>query len=148
YEHIQHHKTACGFADGLAGIAWAITHLIENGFVEADVDEVLPDVDDRIYHHLHQSQEIDFGLSNGLLGYLCYIVTKIHWRKTANLDDDYVFERLLVNLLNRLSSAIDQRRWRSSEPPFFNLNWDLAVLLLLLGETKTLHFHQGKLDKI
>jgi lantibiotic modifying enzyme len=148
YEHIQHHQTACGFADGLAGIAWAITHLVENQFVEADVDEVLSDADDKIYHHLHQSQEIDFGVSDGLLGYLYYVFTKLQWRKTAKLNDDFVFVRLFVDLLNRLSSAIDEKRWRLSEPPFFNLNWDLSLLLLLVGEIKRLNFYDNKLEKI
>ena len=148
YEYIQNNKTGFGFSDGLAGIAWAIIHLVENRFVEADLDEILSDADDRIYYHLHQSQEIDFGFSNGILGYLFYVVTKIAWRKTANLPDDFVFERFLVDLLNRTSVALDERRWRALEPPIFNLDWDLPLLLLLLAKIKRLKFYEYKLDKM
>src|SRR5690606_33645118 len=45
YEEIQKKPVACSFANGLAGIAWGINHLINESFVEADVDEVLSDVD-------------------------------------------------------------------------------------------------------
>jgi hypothetical protein len=148
YEYIQNNQSGFGFADGLAGIAWAIVDLVENRFVEADVDEVLSDADDKIYHHLHGSQEISFGFSEGLLGYLFYVATRIRWRKASNQAGEFVFERLLVDLLNRISVAVDERRWRASEPPFFNLNWDLPLLLLLLAKIKRLNFYEYKLDKV
>lgn len=148
YEYIQNNKTTCGFADGLAGLAWAIIHLIENGFVEADADEVLSDADDQIYFHLHQTPDLNFGFPEGLLGYLTYVVAKISWRRQSGLDSDFVFERLLTDLWNRASIAIEDKRWRSSEPPFFNLNWDLPLLLVVLGQTMSLHFYENKLSKI
>src|SRR5690606_33492301 len=125
YEHIQQNKTTCGFADGLAGIAWAIVHLIEKQFVEADADEILSDADDQIYYHLHQPPEMNFGFSEGLLGYLYYVISRIRWRESANIAGDFVFERLMADLLNRAAGTIDDRPWRLEEPPFFKLNWDL-----------------------
>lgn len=148
YEHIQQNKTTCGFADGLAGIAWAIVHLIEKRFVEADADEILSDADDQIYYHLHQPPEMNFGFSEGLLGYLYYVISRIRWRESVRIEGDFVFERLLADLLNRAAGTIDDRRLRLEEPPFFNLNWDLPLLLLLLGETKSLSLYESKLDKM
>jgi len=148
YEYIHNNQSGFGFGDGLAGISWAIVNLVENRFVEADVDEVLSDADDKIYHHLHASSEISFGFTEGLLGYLFYVATRTRWRKASNQVGEFVFERLLVDLLNRISVAVDERRWRVSEPPFFNLNWDLPLLILLLAKIKRLNFYEYKLDKV
>lgn len=52
YEQVQKKNIACGFGEGLAGIAWAIDTLIKEKFVEAEVDEVLSDVDDMLYQYL------------------------------------------------------------------------------------------------
>ncbi len=148
YEHIQKNKTTYGFADGLAGIAWAIVHLIEHQFVEAHADEILSDADDQIYYHLHQPQEVNLGFADGLMGYLCYVISRIRWRRSAGVEDDFLFERLLVELWNRAGGIVDDRRWRLEEPPFFNLNWDLPALLLLLGATKSLSLYTSKIEKI
>jgi hypothetical protein len=34
------------FENGLAGIAWGIEYLVQNGFIDADTNEVLADIDD------------------------------------------------------------------------------------------------------
>jgi hypothetical protein len=48
YEEINT-NTPVNFADGLPGIGWGIEYLIKNGFVEADSDEALADIDSAIY---------------------------------------------------------------------------------------------------
>lgn len=37
------------FLDGIIGLGWLISFLIQNGYIAADVDEVLENVDDNIY---------------------------------------------------------------------------------------------------
>jgi hypothetical protein len=46
-------KTSNDFEYGLIGIGWAIDYLIKKGFVEGNPDELLEDVDTRIFSHIH-----------------------------------------------------------------------------------------------
>jgi hypothetical protein len=37
------------FSDGIIGLGWLVSFLIQNGYIAADVDEILENVDDNIY---------------------------------------------------------------------------------------------------
>ena len=148
YENIQNNPVPCGFGDGLAGIAWALAHLVKEKFVEADLDEILSDADDKIYHYLSNSQQISFGLPEGLMGYLVYAISRLEGYKDTNTERDFVFKRLLMDLLNRTSTAMDERNWRLAEPPIFTLNWDLPLCLILLGKAKNLGVYGSKINRM
>ena len=56
YEKIQHriHRaTPINYKHGLAGIGSAVEYLVQNGFFNADTDEVLEDFDRRIFFTYH-----------------------------------------------------------------------------------------------
>ncbi|MDR0939717.1 MAG: hypothetical protein LBN29_10300 [Mediterranea sp.] len=57
---------------GLCGIAWGICHLMENGFLAGDVDEVLLDIDEKIMER-SLCRIKDFSLETGLEGIGLYI---------------------------------------------------------------------------
>ena len=84
YEEI-HNETPISFADGLCGIAWGILHLIENGFVDADPDEVLSDIDQAIMKY-DVRKITDTSLSSGLLGVAHYVFRR------KNIDSGYLQE--------------------------------------------------------
>lgn len=48
YEEINT-NTPVDFANGLTGIGWGIEYLVKNGFVAADTDEALAEVDNTVY---------------------------------------------------------------------------------------------------
>jgi lantibiotic modifying enzyme len=74
-----HIETPMDFAKGLCGIAWGILHLIEHGFVDADPDEVLSDIDQAIMKY-DVRKITDTSLDTGLQGVAQYILQ----RKTIN----------------------------------------------------------------
>lgn len=58
-ERIQgsiHAKTPVDYKTGITGIGAAIEYLAQNGYVEADTDEILEDFDSRIFSGQHVSQ--------------------------------------------------------------------------------------------
>ena len=64
-----------GFENGITGIGWVIEHLIQNGFVEADADEVFEDIDQEvIYKLILDENDLDVVVAIGfyLVGRLCY----------------------------------------------------------------------------
>lgn len=83
YEEINT-NTPVDFANGLTGIGWGIEYLVKNGFIEADTDEALADVDNTVYR---SSLYRPFLLENGndLFGYGLYFITRLRGPKN---DDD------------------------------------------------------------
>jgi hypothetical protein len=84
YEDI-HTDTPIGFSNGLCGIAWAILHLIENGFVDADPNEILIDIDHAIMKY-DVRRINDKSLNTGLLGIALY------FSQRKNVDKIYLHE--------------------------------------------------------
>src|SRR5690554_4051700 len=55
YESVRGAALPPDFYSGLAGIAWGISYLVKNDFVDADLDEALSEVDDRLYRYLEEN---------------------------------------------------------------------------------------------
>jgi len=49
-------NTPVSFADGLTGIGWGIQYLVKNKFVDADITEVLSEIDVALYQIRHKTQ--------------------------------------------------------------------------------------------
>ncbi len=67
YEEINT-NTPVDFANGLTGIGWGIEYLVKNGFVQADTDEALTDIDNSVYRIRLQSPI----LINNCNDFFCY----------------------------------------------------------------------------
>ncbi|MGM0407453.1 MAG: lanthionine synthetase LanC family protein [Bacteroidota bacterium] len=76
YEEITT-NTPVDFENGLAGIGWGIEYLVQNGFIEADTDEVLEEFDNRIFKELIYNTPQENGLLNGLTGLGAYFLKRI-----------------------------------------------------------------------
>jgi hypothetical protein len=69
-------QTPVDFENGLTGIGWGIEYLVRNGFVEADTDEALTEIDNAIYCSMVQ-RSILLENSNDLFGYGFYCITRL-----------------------------------------------------------------------
>ncbi|NDV65747.1 hypothetical protein [Bacteroides sp. 224] len=77
------------FEDGLTGIGWAVNYLIKNKLVEGDPNEVLNDVDKRVFSHLRCDPSIS------IFGHAIYLTERI--RDNAN---NPVFEQYITQCLD------------------------------------------------
>lgn len=150
YNFIAEGSVPMDFENGLAGIASGICFLVKNGFVEADLDEILEEVDDRIFKYLIANMEkIPFNLKQGLLGYLLYALNRYEVIKNSEDDTNkYIFKRIGADLINRIGHLIEEEKFQSREPLLFNVFWDLPILLILLTQAKKLNINPVKIDRI
>ena len=65
-------RTPVSFADGLCGIGWAIEYLKTEGFIEADTNDILSEVDKQIMER-DVRRITDYTLETGLEGIIAYI---------------------------------------------------------------------------
>ncbi|NQU34131.1 MAG: hypothetical protein HQ521_12935 [Bacteroidetes bacterium] len=62
------------FENGFAGIGWGIEYLVQNGFIDADTDEVLEEFDNLLFNKLIYRTPIEIGLLNGVVGIGVYFL--------------------------------------------------------------------------
>lgn len=146
YDSIGSNIVQVDFESGLAGIGWGFEYLVQNGFVEANTDEILEDIDNKIFQHIIHTEEIPFGMNNGVLGYASYVI----WRLKCcnNTELRFILERLHIEIIKKIGSAIEKQATRFAEPAGFNLLWELPLLLLIFGETLKLNIYRSKILRI
>ena len=106
YEEITD-NTPVDFENGLAGIGWGIEYLVQNGFIEADTDEVLEEFDNRIFKELIYNTPKEIGLLNGLLGIGAYFLKRIQNQysndeKTPTLTN----KQTLIHVIDELDRRV------------------------------------------
>ena len=84
YQEISISTPLC-FKDGLSGIGWGIEYLVQNGFIDADTDQVLDEFDSRLYHQLNTISTDVTGLNSILLDCSLYFTMRI---KNTNSYDN------------------------------------------------------------
>ena len=89
--------TSINYIQGLTGIGSAFEYLVQNGFIEADIDEVLEDFDKRIFlaynpQHLSVEEIIDVG---------CYAL----WRMSGNsIHKKMIRYTILPSIVNNMKT--------------------------------------------
>ncbi|WP_372905390.1 lanthionine synthetase LanC family protein [Rhodohalobacter sp.] len=149
YKDIENEFIPIEFENGLAGIAWGIEYLKQNGMVKDPKKDVLERIDDRIYQHICSSDESPVGFLNGDLGLILYVLSKVKRMEQRSNDlPNSLHERILIELVNRLSDKIENRKIKFEEPPSFDIVWDLPVCLCMLGKVAKTGLYDIKLDRI
>lgn len=89
---------------GLAGVGLGVTHLIEAGFVEGEVNELLEDIDSAIFKRLAFLPGNSPYKKDELLHLLFYLSVRL----TDQTDDDgrYIFRELIIKTLNIFVSGL------------------------------------------
>ncbi|TXE06436.1 lanthionine synthetase LanC family protein [Algoriphagus aquimarinus] len=150
FEKLSEAKLPTDFENGLAGIAWGISYLVNLDFVEADLDDTLGELDDRIYKYLEdQKTNLPANLQNGIIGYLVYCFDRLESSlKSGHQSNTYIFQKLSAGLLNQLGQLIEEEKLQDREPQLFNIFWDLPLVLIVLAKAKRLEVNSYKVDRI
>ncbi|HYW34350.1 MAG TPA: lanthionine synthetase LanC family protein [Balneolaceae bacterium] len=149
YREISRKQPPLNFENGLAGIAWGVEYLVQNEFVKADTDEILSEVDDKIYSQI-VSQKEKWKETGKIIGYLIYIISRLRGKNLSSEKDAsvFIFQRLLEDLINQLSQSIEEEKLSVREPLMFNISWELPIALLLLAAMKEMNVYIYKIDQI
>lgn len=150
FEKLSEAKLHLDFENGLAGIAWGISYLVKSDFVEADLDDTLGDLDDKVYKYLEDHKtNLPASLQNGIIGYLIYCIDRLESSlKSGHQSNTYIFHRLAAGLLNQLGQLIEEEKLQDREPQLFNIYWDLPLVLIVLAQSKRLQVNPNKVERI
>jgi hypothetical protein len=77
------------FGKGLAGVCWGIEYLVRNGFVNADTDDVLEDIDKKVWE-LDVRRISDTSLDKGLDGFAHYVLARCTDKQSFPIDRQYI----------------------------------------------------------
>jgi len=177
YEEITA-NTPVDFENGLAGIGWGIEYLVQNGFIEANTDEVLEEFDNRIFKELIYSTPKEIGLLNGIVGIGAYFLKRIQ-NPLANNEKITTLtnKQTLIHVIDELERqtqdiseiirepvTVSQTHEPSNkqtfellipeteetfEPkPCFDITWDFPVLLWFLAELYEQNIFNFKVEKL
>ena len=165
YEEITSY-TAVDFENGLAGIGWGIEYLVQNGFIDADINEALADLDRALAHELVHHCPESISLLNGLMGLGAYFLVRISGKNKPGPKEIENKQALIycIDLLDqRLTSAeieklltgdTDRKRGpaqlgtRNPQYAGFDLAWDYFILLWFMGELYESDVFNAKTIKI
>ena len=117
------------FDAGLSGIGWAVDWLIGKGCIEADADEVLAEIDNRIFGSLDGEAELS---AQDLLSVAAYGVRRLtgHDRKDETCR---MLENRTTEAVSRLSSVLETLA-AQPVPESFDILWSYPWALYLCSE--------------
>lgn len=136
------------FENGLAGIGWGIEYLVLNGFAQGDTDEILEDIDDKIFKAILEEGPQSLELTNGLTGYLYYLIYRLKNKTNTSTNAYKVNRELLIELINRLDVMLTSQFPAIVKDIHFDLFWKYPVILTGLFESYKLNIHNEKIERI
>lgn len=149
YDGASRNRLAADFEDGLAGIAWGIEYLAQNGFVDTDTETIFSEIDNKIYRHIVANDQLPIGILRGAMGFLLYVLSRLHKQDIQTEDPGtFIFTRLLIRLVNHIGRMVEERKYSVQEPLLFDLSWDLPLCLILLGKVREIDVYNYKIDRI
>ena len=146
------------FENGLAGIGWGFEYLIQNGFLDADADDVLEELDNQIFRTFLGNTSANFSLLNGVLGTGYYFLKRI--RGACKKQKNVIIgtnELALLQICDQLNQMVTANNGFAKEPcepttsnvqksspngynvPFFDITWNLTALIGFLIELQELN---------
>ncbi len=135
--------------NGLAGIACGIEHLVQHNFLDGETDDILSEIDDKIFQFLTNNIKLLVDIRNGLLGYGFYLLMRLHYKEINKLSNrDFLLKRLLITVVNRLYELLEENEELFKEPIRFDITWNLPLLLIFLSEVRILNIYNRKVDII
>ncbi len=105
-------NTPVDFENGLAGIGWGIEYLVQNGFIEADTDNVLEEFDNKVFKKLIDNTPNEVGILKGLVGLGTYLLKRI---QNPSSSDEKITTLTNKHLLIHLIDELDRKTQDVSE---------------------------------
>lgn len=140
YEEINT-NTPVDFYNGITGIGWGIDFLIKNGFLEADPEKVLKDIDRAIYKYMLKGLKDD-----SLPGCLIYLLVRVKSRKLINIKEKINKKETLLSLLKECEALLINLKYNGLTN-FPDLNTLKAIKCFLSG-IEDMDFFKGNTRKL
>ena len=90
-------NTTFDYANGIAGIGTALIFLVQEEFLEGDVNEILSEFDDFLFKKIYFTNYDDLSLENGLMGLGYYFIHRVkNMNKKQENFTKLSFDHLLI----------------------------------------------------
>lgn len=136
------------FENGLAGIGWGIEYLVQNHFAEGNTDEILEEVDNKVFRALNEDDLASFELGNGLTGTLFYLVNRLKNKKAPFSMAQQINRELFILTINKIDKLVTAQFATMIKEMHFDLFWRFPVVLYGLAEAFTLNSYNGKISSM
>lgn len=146
-----HVELSTDIEDGLIGICYGIIYLIEQGFIEGKINDILKELDDKIFNRLYFSllslqPHLYIEEHLKIISYSIYFCKRIQDPNLKN-DEKVVFEQIVIKSINAIDTT--QHHFQTYEhKPFSPLKYFPSYYLMLLSNVYELGFYSYKVKKI
>jgi len=130
---------------GLTGIGLGIRYLLNKKYIKGDVNEVLKDIDDKVFKSLCTTTLIDSCNPLFLIHILYYLSIRLENQK-PNSESEYLFQELAIQTINHLYCKIDIHFFH--EPINYTFDYALPLLLFVLSKVYYSISYEDKIKKI
>ena len=146
YEEIST-STPVNFENGLTGMGWGIEYLVKNGFVQADTDEALEEIDNAIYRHRINSPVL-INTGDDLFGYGFYHIARILGHEIDDNDLNTLIKKYhLIFLADECARLLEQKSYSRFNIESLTINSFNSILWFLL-EIRKLNIFPVKVERI
>jgi lantibiotic modifying enzyme len=132
--------TGIDFENGLAGIGFGIEYLVQNGFIEADTDEVLANIDERIFEGLVIDIPEDINILSGLIGYGAYYFMRLKNSHCTNRIIKITNQKALNLIITEIEKKIDKKLGIFGEQLQFDIVTNYFTLIWFISEVQKYKF--------
>lgn len=136
------------FENGLAGIGWGIEYLLQNKFVEGEADEILEEIDNRIFVFLSEKSPANFELTTGLTGYLFYYINRLNNKAKKPSEVQKININVLIYIINKIDELVTSQFHTIVRDKYFDLFWRFPVVFHALSETFKLQKYNEKISNM
>ncbi len=130
---------------GLPGIGLGIRYLIDKKYVNGNVNQVLKDIDDKVFKSLCNTTLVDSYDPLFLIYQLYYISVRLEDQKPGS-ESGYLFQELAIQTINQLYAKIDIQFFK--EPMIYMFENTLPLFLIVLSKIYPLIPYKDKIKKI
>lgn len=113
------------YRDGLCGIGAGTEYLIQNGFVEGNTDEVLAEIDSRVFAAINVRPPFDLSIEQGILGLACYLYHRLYYRKDSEEPTVLDLKEYTIYLIDWIAEALQDN---STDKDYYEFYFILVLL--------------------
>ncbi len=106
---------------------------------------MLEEVDNKVFKYLNEENINSFDLTNGLTGYLFYLIARLKVRKSTDSMAYEINSELLILVINRLYEIVTPQLPGLIKEMQFDLFWRFPVMLYGLSEAFKLDIYNKKI---
>jgi len=146
YEEISP-TSPINFAAGVTGIAWGIEYLVKNGFVEADTDKALNEIDSVIFRATTQLP-VYIENQDDLFGFGIYYLARLNGREHDMDNTSVLFmKQMTVYMVDECERLLVQQKFHDVNIPRLSAGLVNSIMFFLL-EVHRLGLFPVKVNKL